>query len=308
MQISDLNKDLEQLANLANAPKLKRFFHAPYKYTSAILDRMLVYPRNSKAKQVQASTFFGEKMQLLLPASTDIYLTGGKTHTSEIKLAKFMIHHLQEGDSCLDVGAHYGYFSLLAAHLVGENGRVIAFEAAQNTFAILEQNTYLKPNVSALHKAVADKDGTLTFHQFPNLFSEYNSLDIQQYSQQAWFKEEEISKQEVEAVSLSNFLSSSKIEPRFIKIDVEGAEYQIIQGLEKYLRAEPRKIFIAMEYLCKARNNRAHQKAVNLMKQCGFQTHIISEKGYLEPCENADAFLEKTGSESDNVVFALPNF
>lgn len=77
-------------------------------------------------------------MNIALPASTDIYLTGGKSHDSEIRLAKFLIKNLNQGDNFVDIGAHYGYFTLLGAHLVGKGGRVF-FEPGKSTYSLLEK-------------------------------------------------------------------------------------------------------------------------------------------------------------------------
>jgi precorrin-6B methylase 2 len=68
---------------------------------------------------------------------------------------------VQPGDRVVDVGAHVGYFTLLAARLCGPNGRVFAFEPHPDNFRLLERNIRENgaENVTAVRKAVADRAG-----------------------------------------------------------------------------------------------------------------------------------------------------
>lgn len=139
MTQQELLSGIEKVQKIASASKLERMLANPVKYFRAIFFREIIYRRTRKSQEVQATTFFGFPMRILLPSATDICLTGGKSHPSEIRLAKYLIQNLRHNDSFLDIGAHYGYFSLLAAQLVGSNGRVTAFEASPSTFQVLKK-------------------------------------------------------------------------------------------------------------------------------------------------------------------------
>ena len=300
MDHSHLLQQIKQVEKIARASKVQRMFFHPIKYLFAILHRKLIYPfRGSLA--TKSTTFFGEDMHLLLPASTDIYLTGGKSHESEIRLAKFMIHNLSKGDCFVDVGAHYGYFTLLASKLVDGTGEVHSFEAASTTYAMLKKNSTSKENIKYYHKAVADQNGTITFHEFPNLYSEYNSIDIKQFKNNSWFSKLTPQQISVETVDLSSFLSQEKLSPKLIKIDVEGAELKVIKGAVNYLQKHTP--LIAMEYLKSERSNVVHQQAVELLNSLGYTYSIINADGLLVECEDIDAYLVRHQLESDNIVF-----
>src|SRR5690606_8834209 len=133
-----LHQAVDRVERLARTSIRGRLAARPWRYLSALGYRKLVHPIFRAGWKVSTSTFFGARMQLLLPAATDVYLTGGKTHDSEIRLSRFLINRLKPGDSFVDVGAHFGFFTLLAAHLAGSDGRVWAFEAAPRNFHILE--------------------------------------------------------------------------------------------------------------------------------------------------------------------------
>lgn len=301
MDHSILLEQIKRVEKIAHASKIQRMLFNPIKYLFAILHRKLIYPFKGSLQKT-STTFFGEDMHLLLPASTDIYLTGGKSHESEIRLAKFMIHNLAKGDCFVDVGAHYGYFTLLASKLVGDTGQVHSFEAASTTFAMLEKNSSPRENISYYHKAVAEQKGTITFHQFPNLYSEYNSIDIKQFENNDWFSKLAPQKTTVDTIDLSSFLDQKKLLPKLIKIDVEGAEYKVIKGAIAYLQEQAP--IIAMEYLKSERDNEAHRQAVELLRSLGYTCSVINREGGLVGCPDIDAYLAEHRLESDNIVFS----
>ncbi len=304
MQKKSLLIHLDQVENIATASRLKRMLANPVKYFRTIIFRELVYSRKKRSKEVKADAFFGIPMHVLLPSSTDIYLTGGKSHSSEIRLAKFIIKHFNEGDIFLDVGAHYGYFSMLAAQIAGKSGKVFAFEASPVSFQILSKNAVKFENLIAINKVIADTNESLTFHEFPNLYSEYNTLDISQYVHEPWFPKFKPRPITMEAILLSEYLKQNAIAPSMIKIDVEGAEYKVLKGLGEYLKAQ--NLSIAMEYLSDKRGNDEHKKAEGLLKQYGYRSFRINNNGELENISDIPGYLSAGNLESDNMVFINP--
>ncbi|HEB62010.1 MAG TPA: FkbM family methyltransferase [Bacteroidetes bacterium] len=296
-----LLKNLSQVEKTARASKLNRMLMQPVRYINAILFRELVYKSKQKPKAVLAKTFFGTKMQLLLPSSTDIYITGGKSHDSELRLAKFIINHLSEGDTFIDVGAHYGYYSLLASELVGKEGIVQSFEASLQNFEILKKNTAKLDNTIIHHQAVSDIKGIIAFYEFPNLFSEYNSLDITQFEHESWFKDNISNKTNVKSILLDEFLIAEKLFPKIIKIDVEGAEFKVVSGLRKYLQIYAP--IVVMEFLSEERGNTQHKAAQHLFELLGYQSFRITKSGHLKAKNNIAHYLNANALESDNIVF-----
>lgn len=219
----NLIRKLDRVERIASASKFKRMLVHPFKYMNAIIFREVIYKQKKVEKKVLSKTFFDTEMKLLLPSSTDIYLTGGKSHDSEIRLAKFLINKLGSEDSFVDVGAHYGYFTLLGSKLVGNNGKVYSFEASPTTYRILYENTCHKSNIRALNLAISDEVSIIQFYEFPNLYSEYNTLDVNQFEDESWFSEYKPNEVSIQSVILDDFLSDEKVKPKIFKIDVEGA-------------------------------------------------------------------------------------
>lgn len=295
---------LDKAAQLAAASRWERLWASPLRYLEAILFREVVFKRTRKERGVWCRTFFGAPMRLLLPSGTDIYLTGAKTHPSEIRLARFLIQRLREGDVFVDIGAHYGYFSLLASALVGSSGKVVAFEAAPATFPVLKTNTRGATNVSAHHLALSDSDALLSFYEFPNLYSEYNTFDISQFEGEKWFARYAPKMVKIPAVRLDTFLAETGVRPTMLKIDVEGAEDKVVLGAQTSLAAQAP--VVILEYVSQQRGAAAHQRAEEILRTLGYQALCIDETGALQALDNIADYLAENHLDSDNIVFVRP--
>jgi FkbM family methyltransferase len=137
-------------------------------------------------------------MLIQFPAGTDIFLAGGKTDDAELRLTRFLFTELCPGDQFIDIGAHFGYYSLLAS-VCTDGGKVLAIEPSQKTYALLQQNTKEYPNITAMHMALAGSEGTTGFYEFPHIYSEYSSVYPEQFQQQKWFRRMQLQKTEVPA-------------------------------------------------------------------------------------------------------------
>jgi FkbM family methyltransferase len=225
--------------------------------------------------------FFGKRIQLLLPSATDLFLTGGKTHSSEIRLARFFIRHVKPDYSVLDIGAHYGYFSLLASELVSGGGEIISCEPSPQSFRVLQQNCSAVSHITVLQKAVSDADGELQFYEFPNLYSEYNSSDVRQFETEEWYHQFQPVVHRVQSVTIDSIVLLKHFKPQLIKIDVEGAELSVLTGGKEYFQSHSP--FVVMEYLAAERSNEPHRRAVDLMKEMGYQTTSLMMMAYCNP-------------------------
>src|SRR5690606_34675852 len=139
--------------------------------------------------------------------------------------------------------------------------------------------------------AVSNSPGKITFYEFANLQSEYNSSDISQFEKETWFKRTPPSKIEVEAVSIDSIMQTFvQFTPAIIKIDVEGAEYSVIQGGSQFL--ENNAPTVVMEYLEPKRTNDSHKKALKLFRNMGYTSYVINDDGTLAEVRDIDQYLE----------------
>lgn len=146
---------------------------------------------------------------------------------------------VRERDVVIDLGANIGYFTLLAARLVGKEGKVFAFEPEPRNYGYLVRNVELNryENVVALQKAVADRHGVVKLFTCPydtghHTIQKYDG--IQAYRPD--FVDERKEYVEVEQVSLDDFFGELVGPINVIKMDVEGAEMLALMGMEQVIR------------------------------------------------------------------------
>ena len=87
-------------------PKWRRFLSAPLKYIRGKGIEFLASNNLVSAKEVGTQLFTGQSFSVNLPSGLDLYLVGGKSHDSEIRLAHYLITTLSSKDYFLDIGAH----------------------------------------------------------------------------------------------------------------------------------------------------------------------------------------------------------
>jgi FkbM family methyltransferase len=307
MIFDSLEKKLEQVERLANASKMQRLLHNPWRYAWSQFFRTVIFPFTQKGVVRKAQTFTGHPLSILLPSGLDIFLTGGKTHDSEIRLARFIINHYKAisqqpsaiSSAFIDIGAHVGYFSLIASVLLEEKGQILTFEAAKGTFDVLEKN--LKPfsNIKTFHNAVTDIETDLTFFEFPFSHSEYNTLHNAQFENEAWYKKFKPEKIIVKGITLDSIVQKFNFKNALIKIDTEGAEAHVIKGgLNTFKTQKP---IVIMEFLTK--NNDGHKEAFDILTSLNYQPHTINQSGLLIELTDIDTYFKVNGLDSDNFVF-----
>jgi len=294
---------LSTIEQLAEGHHFQRFLYNPVRYIFGIVYSKLIFPIFKKGTQQSCTTYFNKKMDVLLPAGLDIFLLGAKTHNSEIRLARFLHSHLKDGDVFCDVGAHFGYFSLLAAQRVGDAGQVIAIEASSQIFRMLKANVETEKNIEIHHLACGKEDGTISFSEFPLLYSEYNTLYPAQFEKTAWVKKYRAKQVQVPIKKLDTLFSTTNFKPNMIKIDTEGAEYDVILGCAKLLSQV--KPIIILEYLFPTNTGDIYHQAGTALIQSGYECHIINADGSLRPMALTAIpdYFSATHTTSDNIVF-----
>lgn len=291
---------LKAVESMALASKFGRLRRNPRGYLFGILQSKLLFPWNKKTVKSKATTFFGSPIMISLPAGLDIYLTGGKTHDSEIRLTKYLIKHLKPGSVFIDIGAHLGYYTLLASELVGQEGKIFSFEPS-SVFSFLKENTTSKKNVTAFKEAITDSNSEIDFYEFPVLYSEYNTIHVDQFKNENWIGKYSPRQVRIQSTTLDSFISEKNIDPVIIKIDAEGAELKVLQGAPQTLTSlSP---IVVMEFIQNDRAGKNYVLSHELMLRYGYISHIISEEGDLSPMQDIDQYLRANNWESDNVVY-----
>jgi len=152
---------------------------------------------------------------------------------------RFIIKTLKKNDTVLDIGAHIGYYTVLAAQAVGLKGKVIAFEPGPENFTLLKKNIELNchMNTQCVQKSVSDKNQTVDLFLNPK-----NKGDHRMYA-----FEEQGSKISIQSITLDDFFCERELKINFMKIDVQGVEWRVFEGAKRFLNENPA-ITILMEF------------------------------------------------------------
>lgn len=141
---------------------------------------------------------------------------------------------LKPGMVFLDVGANIGFFTVLAARLVGTSGAVYAFEPEPSNFQLLSKNIQANyyENIHPLQSAVSNYTGTIELH--------VSKLDNGSHSINREAARGVADTVHVATTTLDEFLESADVTSvDILKIDVEGAELSVLEGMSKLLRMFP---------------------------------------------------------------------
>lgn len=148
---------------------------------------------------------------------------------------------LAPGDVFVDIGAHTGYYTLLAADIVGAAGHVYAFEPSPARYRELLANLSRSTatNVSAFDVGAGAADGTATLYEAPRPNTSASTLSAGALARPAVATRDEFRPVAVKVVAAESVLPSNVLERvRVVKVDVEGYEIEAIQGMERLLAAE----------------------------------------------------------------------
>lgn len=218
---------------------------------------------------------------------------------NEEDLTFILLKYLKPGMTFLDVGAHIGYFSMLASYLVGPKGKVHSFEVTPRTFEGLKVNVESLGNVKANLKAVWSKPKVITFRDYGPFYAPCNSFTegkiapniLKTLTPVLW---------KTKAITLDDYCKENKLKPDFVKIDVESAEYEVLKGMMKIIKKY--RPIISIEVGDRDILNTKGSKAnIKLMEDLGYRTLNFKNGDIVEHQKREDY-----GAMFGNVVF-LPN-
>ena len=135
---------------------------------------------------------------------------------------EFCKKHIKKGQIVVDIGANIGYYTLIFAQLVGNSGKVFAFEPDPKNFEYLQKNIKLNEfnNIFLEKKAVSNNLTKTKLFKDPQNLGGHSLIDPGKGNESI----------EVETTTLDNYFKDFNQKIDFIKIDVEGAEDKVIQG------------------------------------------------------------------------------
>lgn len=217
---------------------------------------------------------------------------GGTLDTYMANLFKRVV---RPGMTVVDIGAYIGYYTIIAAHLVGEGGRVYAFEPDPDNYGYLVRNIEINgcTNVIPIQKAVSDHAGASAF-----FLDRYNSTCHSLYPILRTSGVKQIC---VECVPLDDLLASESIQ--VIKMDIEGAELAALQGMKYILANNPAlTLFIELQPNNLSRAGKTAVELLLFLKGQGFDTFLIDEQKHTSQPITQDALLRGSFHREQNLL------
>lgn len=184
---------------------------------------------------------------------------------------------ISPGAVVYDVGAHVGFYTLLASRLAEPGGKVIAFEPLPRNLHFLREHLRLNQvsNVRVIELALADRDDEVSFAEGENSFNARISDE---------------GKLRVRTAALDDLISRENLPaPDFIKMDIEGAETMALQGARQILDKYHPVIFLTTH------GPQIHEDCIALLCELSYElisldggsTGGISRKVIAQPSRNA---------------------
>jgi len=198
----------------------------------------------------------------------------------------------QPGDVVLDIGANLGRYTVIAAKKIQKEGKVISIEANPSIFELLTKNIQLNEltNVIPLNCAVFSEKTKIKFfvnddlrnNQFGTINSDIDNFANKGLEQHVY----------VDANTVDSILSENSIEiqeVKWMKIDVEGAEFDVIKG-SKELISNAKNLKIIVEIHNLSNGTTYHKEIKEFLESFGYkieyeerrpsgESHVIFKKG-----------------------------
>ncbi len=195
--------------------------------------------------------------------------------TWEPNISGWISANLRPGDCFVDIGANIGHYSLLASRIVGESGHVVSIEAAQWIHAILDRHVALnrRKNIRTVQVAASAQRGVLKLYPGgPGNCGKTTTVE------RAAPDSDDRESVEVQALPLADILSEDEVRrTRIIKIDVEGAELQVLRGLAPLLGRMRADLEVAMEISPSLMPDAeaAREEIFSVMQAAGFSAFVF---------------------------------
>ncbi len=209
-------------------------------------------------------------------------------HGIEPDLIAFIRFHVKPGMSVLDIGGNIGLLCRAFSKAVGPQGHVWSFEPDPATRCYLDHNLRSYPNTTVSPLAICEKNGHFNLFLHPQSGTGNSLLPIPASHNSV----------PVICATLDSFLATNeKIQPDIVKIDVEGAEPQVICGMQKTLQRFP-KVKILIEFCPDnlAIGGVSADSFYQALTDLGLHAEVILESGDTVLVRDADDLLSQLGN------------
>lgn len=222
-----------------------------------------------KPQKRETDLFWGQAMTIVYPEFVSNKI--GRLGYFETDQTSMFIDVLRPGMTVYDVGSHFGYFSLLASEIVGDSGRVFAFEPTASTFGVLQENAARRANINCNNVAAYCESGEIMLMDQGLGDSALNFIVGNQQEVDTENRSSAGKLINVPAVTLDDFAQQHG-DPDFVKIDAEGSEGSILEGMAEIISRSHPSISLEMsDQVCERTGNQPSGRNIEFLMDQGYE-------------------------------------
>lgn len=223
----------------------------------------------------QARTFWGVELKGYFPEPvfSYIYLYG----FLEEAVTKMVVKYLKPGMTFVDMGAHLGYFSTLAASIVGDKGRVFSFEPTPETYKLLLANVNASTNTVTNNNALWSENAIVDLVDYGAGISGSNGFVGVRMSESK-LQETRPRIFKISALKWDDYSTNFNVKANFVKIDAESAEHAILMGMKNTLKKH--KPILVIEIGDKPEQKGRTEAIIRQLESLNYKTMEYFENGF----------------------------
>ena len=217
----------------------------------------------------------------------------------ELEIAKNIF---EPGDTVIDVGAHFGRYTIPCSRRVGKQGHIFAFEPIESTFKVLQRtvNKLKLQNITLLNCAISDRQHTQQMVIPVNKYGiELQSCSFLNNNKGLYTDIDNYHTQETTVETIDNLITNYNMQKiKLIKCDVEGAELFVIKGAINTIKKYSPIVLLEIVRNHTERYNYSPIDLLQFMMSLDYKIFVLS-----------DGKLVETSSVTKNVInyFFVPN-
>jgi len=194
----------------------------------------------------------------------------------EPELLYIIRQEVKNGMTCMDLGANIGYITLLMSDIIGASGVIYAIEPDPSNIELLNMNIGLNgynDRVKIFNMGVSNKRGEMDFYigKSSNLGGMAKTKSTRSKSIK------------VKVNTITNFCNNNEI-PELIKMDIEGHEVEVLEGMLSLVKNNkfPCKIVMELHPVYYSKTHSLERWMIKFL-ECGFKTKYVVSAGVVQP-------------------------
>ncbi|MFB6185900.1 MAG: FkbM family methyltransferase [Halobacteriaceae archaeon] len=282
---------------------LRLFKHVPF-----ISNSHIAQSTYNQVKEVTIKSFPDQEQIVETPHGFKMELNLSNPYERAIATGTYKndaVSHFQdlasEGDTVIDVGANIGYYTLMAASEVGRHGEVYSFEPIDDNFSRLERNASINgfDNTNLFNYGLSKDAGKQEMY-LPKGRPEEATLNEETWSELTHNKTEQKSTQVVKLENFDNSEVRAAIgDISLVKIDVEGAEFDVLQSMEQTLKENNTPILVTVHIPQLQKMGVPVKKFINYLSDLNYDTVDSLTTGMTKPIEDLKSNVDSIAEPQD---------